>query len=412
MKEELISYTEALKITLEAITPLAPETVSLSNLINRVVASDLFSRVDSPESDVSLKDGYAVRSADIAQASHDRPVKLQVSGVVPAGGHFDVEVAAGTAVRILSGAGIPPGADAVLAEEFTRRYDDWVLASARAEPGRNILPKGTDTRVDRRIVPAGTLLSRPTQIGFLAAAGYDRVPVVRQPRVAVIATGDEVIAPGQELGKGKVFASNVTTLAACCSLHGFRSDVWVVKDEEDAITARLLEAVSGNDAILTSGGAWRGDRDLIVKLLDQLGWKKLYHRVKIGPGKAVGFGLWNGKPVFCLPGGPPSNYMAFVQLGLPGLQKLAGYRRPGLAQVKAKLARSVSGQEDWTQFLEGYFELGEEGVLFRPQKLPSRLEGLAATEGIVEIPEGTAMLPAGSMVRVQLAPGYRLHEKQ
>lgn len=128
----------------------------------------------------------------------------------------------------------------------------------------------------------------------------------------------------------------------------------------------------------------------------------------MGPGKAVGFGLWEGKPVFCLPGGPPSNQMAFTQLALPGLQKLAGYRRPGLAAVNAKLTQTVRGQEDWTQFLEGRFEFADERVLFRPVKLLSRLQGLAATEGILAIPEGTTHIPAGSRVRVQLAPGYRL----
>jgi molybdopterin molybdotransferase len=155
-----------------------------------------------------------------------------------------------------------------------------------------------------------------------------------------------------------------------------------------------------------------GISDLVVGLLDQLGWQKVYHRVKMGQGKAVGFGLWQGKPVFCLPGGPPSNQMAFIQLGLPGLQKLADYRRPGLAQVKAELAQSVTAQEDWTQFLEGRFEQADSGVLFRPAKLVSRLQGLAAIEGVLTIPEGTTQLPAGSMVRVQLAPGYHLLERE
>jgi molybdopterin molybdotransferase len=132
----------------------------------------------------------------------------------------------------------------------------------------------------------------------------------------------------------------------------------------------------------------------------------------MGPGKAVGFGLWHGKPVFCLPGGPPSNQTAFTQLALPGLQKLAGYCRPGLPRVKAKLVQSVTGQEDWTQFLEGQFEYADDGVLFRPFKLSSRLQTLAATEGILTIPEGTTQLQAGSMVQVQLAPGYHPVDKE
>jgi molybdopterin molybdotransferase len=412
MKEQFIGFTRALQLTLDSIAPLELETVSVFNLINRVVASDLFSLVDSPEGHVSLKDGYAVQSADIAQASPDKPVKLSVIGAVAAGGHFDGEISRGSAVRIWSGAGIPAGADAVLSEEFARTCDDGVVVTADAEPGRNILRKGADIQLGQRLVSAGALVSRPPQIGLLAAAGHSHVPVVRQPKVAIIATGDEVIAPGQVLDKGKIFASNVVTLAAWCSLHGFGSDVWVVRDETEAIRARLSEAISAHDAILTSGGAWRGDRDLVVRLLDQLGWQKVYHWVRMGPGKAVGFGLWHGKPVFCLPGGPPSNQTAFTQLALPGLQKLAGYCRPGLPRVKAKLVQSVTGQEDWTQFLEGQFEYADDGVLFRPFKLSSRLQTLAATEGILTIPEGTTQLQAGSMVQVQLAPGYHPVDKE
>jgi molybdopterin molybdotransferase len=226
--------------------------------------------------------------------------------------------------------------------------------------------------------------------------------------VAIIATGDEVIAPGQVLDEGKVFASNLVTLAAWCSLYGFSTAVSVIKDEAKAIREHLFEAVATQDAILTSGGAWRGDRDLVVKVLDQLGWQKIYHRVKIGPGKAVGFGMWQGKPVFCLPGGPPSNQMAFIQLGLPGLQKLAGCRRVGLSQVWATLAQPVRGQEDWTQFLEGQFEDTAAGLLFRPVKQLSRLQTMATTEGLLAIPEGTAQLPAGAKVQVQLLPGFQL----
>ncbi|MCL4303717.1 MAG: molybdopterin molybdotransferase MoeA [Anaerolineae bacterium] len=408
MKEQLISFKQALQLTLSTITPLDAETVPLSGLVNRVAASDLYALVNAPASDVSLKDGYAICPADIAQASPDKPVQLRITDTIAAGGHFEGKVSPGTAVRILSGARIPVGAGAVVAEEFTRRSHDRLTVIAPAEPGRNILPRGTDIHIGQRLVSAGTFLCRPAQIGLLAAAGYSQAAVVRQPRVAIIATGDEVIAPGQVLEEGKVFASNLVTLAAWCSLYGFSTAVSVIKDEAEAIREHLLEAVTTHDAILTSGGAWRGDRDLVVKVLDQLGWQKIYHRVKIGPGKAVGFGIGQGKPLFCLPGGPPSNQMAFIQLGLPGLQKLAGYRQVGLPQVWATLAQSVSGQEDWTQFLEGRFEDTAEGLRFRPVKQLSRLQTMATTEGLLAIPEGTAQLPAGARVQIQLLPGFQL----
>jgi len=310
----------------------------------------------------------------------------------------------GTAVRILSGARIPKGAEAVVSEEFAGDDGYLVTVTNHAEPGRNILRQGSDVLGGQFLISAGTVL-RPAQVGLLAAAGHSEIPVIRQPRVAIIATGDEVLAPGEELRAGKLFASNLVTLAAWCSLYGLSTTTKVVKDDAGAIRSRLFEAIAASDAIVTSGGAWKGERDLVIGLLDELGWQKIYHRVKIGPGKAVGFGLWQGKPVFCLPGGPPSNLMAFLQLGLPGLLRLAGHKQPGLPEMVVRLAEGVAGQRDWTQFIEGRLQRVGEELLFYPFKLTSRLQSMASAEGLLAIPEGTAVIPKGTMVRVQvLAP--------
>jgi molybdopterin molybdotransferase len=401
MKETLTSYADALKLTLGSISPLDSEVVALSESPGRVAARDLCALANSPSVDASLKDGYAVRSADIADATPAGPVRLRLIGSVSAGDEYEGQVIRGTAIRILSGARIPRGAEAVLSEEFARRDGDWVSVTNDAEPGRNILPKGSDVSAGQLLVSAGTIL-RPAQVGLLAAAGHSQVPVIRQPRVAIIATGDEVVAPGEELPEGRLFASNLVTLAAWCSLYGMGTAVSVVKDDAQAIKGCLLEARVGSDAILTSGGAWKGERDLVVGLLDQLGWQKIYHRVKIGPGKAVGFGLWQGRPVFCLPGGPPSNQMAFIQLALPGLMKLGGHTRPGLRKTVARLEERVQGQIDWTQFIQGRFETRDSGVVFQPFEKTSRLEAMARTEGFLPIPEGTEVIPEGAMVRAQV----------
>lgn len=398
---ESISYTRALQLTLESISPLDAEVFPLSQITGRVIASDLHARVDSPSVDASLKDGYAVRSADISYATPQDPVRLRLIGSVSAGDRFEGEVIPGTAVRILSGARIPPGAEAVVSEEFTRRDGNWVTVTNFAQPGRNILLKGSDVSVGQLLVSAGTLL-RPAQVGLLAAAGYSEVPVIRRPRVAIIATGDEVIAPGEELSEGKLFASNLVTLEAWCSLYGMETTLSVVQDDAEAIKRHLLEAIAASDIILTSGGAWKGERDLVVSLLDQLGWQKIYHRVRMGPGKAVGFGLWQEKPVFCLPGGPPSNQMAFIQLGLPGLLKLGGQRQPGLARTVVKLAERVEGQRDWTQFIAGRFQKRGDEIHFHPLKMTSRLGSMAEAEGFLAIPEGTAHIPQGTRVSIQV----------
>lgn len=401
MRNQLISFNRALQLTLDAITPLDSERVPLSRLTGRVAASDLYASVDSPSADVSLKDGYAVRSADIAAATPDNPVRLRLMGAASAGGDFAGEVGRGTAVRILSGARIPSGAEAVLAEEFTDDDGCWVTATNHAEPGCNILPRGTDVHSGQLLVSAGTVL-RPAQVGLLAAAGHDEAPVIRQPSVAIIATGDEVVAPGEALREGQLYASNLVTLSAWCTHYGLATTVNVVRDDAPAIEDHLLEAISASNAIVTSGGAWKGERDLVVGLLDRLGWEKVYHRVRMGPGKAVGFGLWQGEPVFCLPGGPPSNQMAFLQFALPGLLKLAGHRQPGLPEVTVRLAESVHGQRDWTQFVEGRFQKQAGETSFRPFRMTSRLQSMATAEGFLAIPEGTAHISRGGRVQVQV----------
>ncbi|MFW6070372.1 MAG: gephyrin-like molybdotransferase Glp [bacterium] len=399
----IANFDAALEATISAITPLPGETLPLAELVGRVTAREVRSLVDSPSLDVSLKDGYAVRSADVAQASPEHPITLTIIGDLAAGGSFDGAVESGTAVRILSGAPLPRGAQAVLAEEFTTVRGDRVTATADAGPGRNVMRRGDDVRRDEVVAPAGTRL-RPAQVGLLAAAGQDRADVIRRPRVGIIATGDEVVAPGRDLEAGQLYASNLVTLQAWCTHEGMPTTVRVAPDEREAIRQALVETLETHDAIVTSGGAWKGDRDLVAALLDELGWRKVYHRIRLGPGKAVGFGLWQGKPVFILPGGPPSNQTAFLQLALPGLHRLAGRSQLGLPLHEARLAKTVRGQRDWTQFVEGRFEQGAQGLCFRPEKQKSRLQSMADCEGFLKIPEGVAQLDAGSRVAVQVVP--------
>lgn len=400
-RNPLSSFQDAFDATVGALEPLPAETLPLSELVGRVVAEDLRALVDSPSIDASLKDGYAVRSGDVAAASAQHPVTLRITGSVAAGGATATRILPGTTMRILSGAPVPPGADAVLAEEFATEQGQYVLAGAGARRGRNILKRGGDVARGQRVVAAGAIL-RPASIGLLAAAGYSEARAVRNPRVAIIATGDEVVAPGKPLPEGKLFASNLVTLRAWCHAYAMPTSVHVVPDRRAAIRDALLGAIDKADAILTSGGAWKGERDLVVGLLDDLGWHKIYHRVRIGPGKAVGFGLWRERPVFTLPGGPPSNQMAFLQLALPGLHRLAGRASPGLSTRLARLAATVRGQHDWTQFVPGRLAQTAEELVFEPLQWPSRLQEMATCEAYLQISEGVAALEEGAMVSVQV----------
>ena len=402
MKHLSIGLEEALAITLGHIRPLGGEEVDLSESTDRVAAADLCARVDSPSIDSSLKDGYAVKSGDVASANTDIPVRLRLNGFLEAGGKTELTLGEGTTIRVLTGARIPRDADAVLSEEFTRQDGSDILAMNCAEPGRNILSRGTDVACHSGIVKKGQALS-PGIVGLLAAAGHSRVPVFKNPTVAIIGTGDEIVAPGEALSEGKLYASNILTTHAWCRRYGMKTMMAVVHDDVDTLTKTFTRLSADTDAIVTSGGAWTGDRDFVAQVFEGLGWKQYFHRIRIGPGKAVGFGMLQEKPVFILPGGPSSNLMGFLQIALPGLLTLAGNANPHLPVVNARLGTDLEGrQRDWTNFFFGRLEEGGDLPVFYPLRDSSRLRAIAEADAIAGIPEGRGPLVRGSVVPVQV----------
>lgn len=402
MEKKLIGYAKAMAIVLEAIQPLGTVTIPVFDGVDGVVADDLHANVNSPSVDASMKDGYAVRSEEIENASREHPVVLEIIGNAAAGAACSREVRPGTAVRILTGAKIPQGANAVVAEEFTVIEADRVRVVNTAEPGRNILAAGSDVAMNEPMCARGDRLV-PGMVGILAAAGHGDIPVYARPSVSIVATGDEVVAPGRPLAEGKLYASNLVTLNAWCRRYGMKTALDIVSDKPDVILRTLKAAVETHDAVLTSGGAWTGDRDFVVRMLEKLGWKQLFHRIRIGPGKAVGFGLLNEKPVFILPGGPPSNLLAFLQIGLPGLMKLGGYKRPKLPEVRVLLEASVKVRDvDWTQFIFGRLVDGDGYTHFQPLRLKSRLQSMAKAQAMIAVPEGVGEIEVGSLVNAQL----------
>jgi len=401
MPNSFIGYAEALNLTLSNLHVLPSKSVALDQSLELTTADDLFAQVDAPSCDVSLKDGFAVCSQDIAQASPQQPVRLNVLDTSAAGVLTATRVSTGHTVRILSGAAIPQGADAVVANEFTTDRETWVEVTATAEPGRNILACASDVRAGERMVHSGERLT-PGKIGLLAAAGHARVPVVPKPRVALIATGTEIVPPGQPLSQGKVYASNLMTLNAWCMKYGMLTELVFVEDHAPAIRHQLELAASRADAVITSGGAWTSRRDLMAKVLHDLGWQKIFHRVRMGPGKAVGLGLLNGKPVFILPGGPPSNLMAFLAIALPGLIKMAGQNHPPLPVIETVLTKEVTGQADWTQFLFGRLQPAGRMPGFCPEKPLSRLRSMAQADAVLTMAEGVSRIAQGTCLEVQL----------
>jgi len=398
-----IGFHDALNLVYSNICPLGTEVLPLVDCVNRVAAEDLIGRIDNPSSDVSLKDGFAIRSFDIADASFDRPVKLKIIGSAFAGTRFTGKITQLSAVKILSGSPIPEGADAVVSDEFCLEQPTEVLVRANAERGRNILRAGEEIKAGDLVIAQGKVLLSG-YLGLAAAAGLDKIPVYRRPRVAIIAIGDEVVAPGRPLAQGQLYASNLVTMAAWLASLGICYQTSVIKDDGDEIRQEMLKCLSGVDIILTSGGAWGSERDLVVGVLDALGWKKLFHHVRMGPGKGVAFGLLQNKPVFCLPGGPASNEKAFLQFALPGISRLGGNTHHPLPSLTAKLTKNVRGRHrNWTEFKDAYLTRdGSGNYQVTPYHGLNRLQSIARATCLICIPEGKESINEGELTSVQL----------
>lgn len=400
-------FEDALSMTLDSMVMLAGEEVGLDAAVGRVAFQDAISQVDSPSIDASLKDGYAVVASDLTGASENRSVRLKLmTGRAAAGIQAAETVSTGCALRILTGARVPEGADAVLSEEFATRQGDKILARIDVTPGRNILPRGTDVAVGQVVAKKGAVLT-PGRVGIIAAAGWSRVTVYRQPKVAIIATGDEVVAPGRPLPEGKLYASNMVTLGAFCREWGMFPRFYTAVDEKKAIRDCLEDAAASCDAVITSGGAWTGDRDLVAEILSEMGWHKQFHRIRMGPGKAVGFGTLDRMPVFILPGGPPSNLMGFLQIAFPGLRRLGGILdHPGLPEITALPDTPLHGRDrDWTQFIFGELVPGASLPRFTPLRRRGRLQSMARATAVAAVPEGFICLEQEKPIRVQMLSG-------
>ena len=402
-----IGFEEALSITLERLTPLAPVLLAVNEVVGLVAAESCLAKADCPSAPTSAKDGYAVVRSDVEKVSEDRPVRLKVCGTSVAGGGSQMTVASGTAIKIMTGARIPDGADAVIAEEFTSEKDGWV--SCLRDSHRNIIERGFDVAKGEVVASRGEVLT-PARTGLLAAGGISTVRVHPRPRVGVLATGDELVRPGEPLKAGQLYASNLVTLLSWLKHFRMEAEVAIVGDQADALAKAAQSMLERVDVLLTSGGAWKSDRDLTIRVLQEMGGQVVFHRVRMGPGKAVALVLLKDKTAFCLPGGPPSNEIAFLQIALPGLLRLAG-RPPVLPPgtpygafeyAEATLTKTLTGQKDWTQFFYAV-RMQENGQWFvRPVENKSRLQSQAIANALIKIPEGIEQLEEQQQIPVQV----------
>ena len=396
-----IGLEEALTRTLGALQPLPPETVDIWEASGLVTAADCTAAVDCPSVDSCLKDGFAVLSSDLVGASPDDPVALKVTGTAVAGREGRGEVAAGTAVEVATGAELPEGADAVLPVEFTRREEAGLLCLRDTAPGKNVQRRGSDVATGETVALRGEVLM-PGLTGLMAAAGMHSLQVHPAPRIGIVAIGDEVVMPGREIRRGQLYASNAVTLKGWLDRFRFTAEAAAAGDREIAIAEEVRKMLEVKDALITSGGVWKSDRDLTVKVVQELGGDLLFHRVRIGPGKAVAVALVDEKPVFCLPGGPASNEMAFLQLALPGLLKMAGRDPSPFPRLRAFLSADLEGVAEWTQFWQADLRYVDGEWRAAPIRKKSRLRSQARANALLQLPEGMARLERGTEVPVQV----------
>ena len=396
-----IGLKEALSRTLDRLNRLDPIVLPVDQAVGLVASENCVATVDCPSTRVSLKDGYAVISADLVNVSDDHPVKLKVTGRIVAGSQTDLSVDSGSAVKIMTGAGIPQGANAVIANEFTQEKNGLVFCYRDAGIGRNITEQGGDVRMGQRIACRGDIL-KPAQVGLLAAGGFCSVPVHPLPRLGIIAIGDEVVSPGKPLGPGQLYASNLVTLLGWLRHFHMDAQIAVVPDHTEQLRITIESMLKDVDVIITSGGVWKSDRDLTVKTFEEMDAETVFHRVRMGPGKAVALIILRNTTIFCLPGGPASNEMAFLQIALPGLFHLAGRPPTPFEYKTATLTTTVRGDSNWTQLFYARLEERNGQLFVGPLEMKSRLQAQANANALIKVPEGVRWLKDKQQIRVQV----------
>ncbi|ADU50400.1 molybdenum cofactor synthesis domain protein [Thermaerobacter marianensis DSM 12885] len=384
--------------------PLQVEELPLAEALGRVLAKPVYAPEDVPGFHRSTVDGYAVRSQDLRGIQPDRPARLQVVGRVLVGRPADVRVEAGQAVAVPTGGMLPPGADCVVMFEHTSREGPWLLVHRFAGPGDNVIARGEDAVAGLALLAPGRRLG-PADLGALAGAGITRVAVAREPRVALLLTGDEVVPPGRSPGPGQIRDINGVALAAALRQDGARPlEPVYVPDEPAAFRQALRDALAAADLVLISGGSSVGERDLTAELAAELESPGvILHGVALKPGKPTLFAMAGRTPVFGLPGNPVSALVVYRLLVRPVIFRWLGLEEsPGPGpRIRARLEtplRRPPGREEYVP-VALIWRGGEYGARPQPRK-SGLITALTGAQGLVHLPLEVEGLPAGAEVEV------------
>ena len=356
-----IELEEAVRIITEAIQPiLETEMVTLEEAGGRIAARSYCSQIDNPPFDRSPLDGYAFRSQDVKEATSDAPIKLRVTRTLYAGDWYDKGVEAGEAVRIMTGAPIPPGADCVIRQEETslcQREPDVVLIPHSMKPYENYCFQGEDTKNGTLLLSKGEVIGSIEQ-GILASAGIAQAEVYRKPRIALFVSGDELCSPGEELKPGKIYDSNLWLLSGRMRELGISPMVQkMAGDDPQEIAEEIKKVIGQADMVITTGGVSVGAKDIFHQVLPLLGAKRLFWRVSMKPGTPAMFALFSGKPMLHLSGNPFAAAATFELLAVPALENMTGDLRLADKHKKAILGVEFK-KSGGRRFVRGRLEQG------------------------------------------------------
>jgi molybdopterin molybdotransferase len=407
----LLSVIEARERLISALTETNVVRVRLENALGRVIADPLTSPLDYPSFDNSSMDGFAVRSVDTLSASSDKPVGLNVLADIPAGSLPDFVLLPGQAARIMTGAPLPDGADSIVPIEDTDRYPQMDPDSAfnhvniyrPTKPGNFVRNRGMDFLSGQLILPAGHRLM-PQDVGILATLGISHPRVYRKPRVALLATGDELLSIEDPLTPGKIRDSNTYTLSGQIRQLGATVfPLGLTKDNQELIKAKLDTAVlKRTDLLVTSAGVSLGAFDFVRKVIEENG-KIDFWRVNMRPGKPIAFGQYKGTPIIGLPGNPVSAFMCFEVFVYPAIRKIAGESNLNRRVVRVQLSEPIEsdGRES---YLRGVISLQGDGLIARltGHQGSGNLFSLIQANALLIVPSGVKSLPAGSFVNAWL----------
>jgi molybdopterin molybdotransferase len=403
----VIGVDDALALVLARFAPLELEQAPILDALGQVLAEDLRAGFDVPPLTNAAMDGYAVRAADVADASDERSVRLRVIEDLPAGRCAERAVEPGTAIRIMTGAPLPDGADTVVQFELTGEgrgepRGDEVVVYRPSRPQTNIRQAGEDLRRGEVVLRAGTTI-RPAEVGILATMGRLTAPVHRRPRVAILSTGDEIVEPGLPLAPGKIYDANSYTLAAMVQrAGGVPIRLGVARDDVDDLLARIAQ-LDRVDLLVTSAGVSVGDYDVVKQALARAG-QVTFYQVRMRPGRPLAFGHLSGVPLLGLPGNPVASTISFEVFGVPAIMRMLGRTSWERPEVEAVLEGKVDNYDARRSFYR--VRLAREGGRYVARLTGPQGSGILSSmvqaDGLMVIPETTAQAESGDRVVVRL----------